>query len=100
MEFSYPKHLRDYGLPDFGDPSGKPSWVIADPAIECPNCGSILCLVTVEYDGKRDASGIPTIAGTGKYLGCPACPYASPCQLRIKKHKNGNRKDKEKDEGN
>lgn len=67
--------IRDYGLPN-PEPVGVPSWKPSTQ--ECPNCGSTLCEVTVmvRMPQLRGGEGICT------YLGCPACPYASPSVTR------------------
>ncbi len=70
--------LRDYGLPN-PDPTGTPDWHRAPTGTPpCPNCGGHLCSVTVaaKMPQLRGGKGICT------YLGCPACPYASPSVTR------------------
>jgi len=70
--------LRDYGLPDT-EPTGTPTWERAPADTPpCPNCGGHLCSVVVdaEMPQLRGGKGICT------YLGCPACPYASPSVTR------------------
>ena len=70
--------LRDYGLPD-PEPIGAPTWKrTPEDAPPCPNCGSHLCEVTVaaKLPQLRGGKGICT------YLGCPACPWASPSVTR------------------
>jgi hypothetical protein len=66
--------LRDYGLPD-PTPIGTPTWERASADTPpCPNCGGHLCVVKVEAEVAQLRGG----KGTCTYLGCPACPYASP----------------------
>tara|TARA_Y100000310_G_C20275761_1_gene620144 strand:- start:15 stop:263 length:249 start_codon:yes stop_codon:yes gene_type:complete len=68
-------HLRDYGLGDSNEEMGVPEWKrVEDPEAKCPNCGGQLCEVTVRAKNKMLRGG----EGTCHYLGCPACPYASP----------------------
>lgn len=71
--------LRDYGMPSSGKPIGKPTWKPAPGEIdgvpnECPNCGAWLCEVQVEMENPLLVGGV----GVAHYLGCPACPFASP----------------------
>ena len=65
-------NLRNYGLGQIGEPSGKPiASPIPDPEMVCPNCG---CEAVHEITQKmvwQNAEGI------GTYAGCPACPWAS-----------------------
>lgn len=72
---------RDYGLPDPEAVLGTPTWeptgsdgsITAIP-IACPNCGAKLCHVSVDVEMSMLKGG----KGRSNYLGCPACPYASP----------------------
>jgi hypothetical protein len=74
--------LRDYGMGSAGTPAGKPTWEKAEPidGIEpnCPNCGAHLCQVSVPVTHPQLKGG----KGICSYLGCPACPYASPAMTR------------------
>ena len=73
------KNLRDHGYPDVGDtPSGTPTAEPAGKDTPCPNCGCHLMLVTVSMNNKLVKGG----KGVGRYLGCPACPFASPMVTR------------------
>lgn len=69
--------LRNYGLPNV-TPIGKPTWKKAvplgghDPL--CPNCGAWLCEIEVLVKTPLVRGG----EGLCRYLGCPACPFASP----------------------
>ena len=66
--------LRDYGLPDSQPIKGAvPEWKIAN-GIKCPNCKAILCEVKVRVYQHLLKGG----EGLSTYLGCPACPFASP----------------------
>jgi len=72
--------MRDYGLPDPTPVEGAvPQWKPAD--VPCPSCGGLLCEVTVEVTFPNELAVMPQLRG-GRgicvYLGCPACPYASP----------------------
>jgi hypothetical protein len=69
------RNLRDYGLPNPAQVIGTPTWTEADAtAPACPNCGGKLAAVTVKVEMPMLRGG----KGTGRYLGCPACPFASP----------------------
>lgn len=59
--------MRDYGLPD-PEVNGTPTWEAAN--INCPNCGARVCRVSVPVTKPME--------GICRYLGCPACPWASP----------------------
>jgi len=65
------EELRTYGLPN-SNAIGIPNWEKTD--MECPNCKSLLCVVSVRVEQSLLVGGV----GTSTYLGCPACPYASP----------------------
>ncbi len=68
------RNLRDYGLPD-PEVTGTPTWKRVEGELNvCPNCGAQLCEVQVPVKMKMLKGG----KGTCRYLGCPACPYASP----------------------
>ncbi len=57
-------------------------WVdrqIPDPSAACPNCG---CKTT--YEVKVEMTEVACLVGgkgLGAYLGCPACPWASPMAI-------------------
>lgn len=70
--------LRDYGLPPAGKPTGIPTWKKLDEPLPCPNCGGELVEVSVPvaHPLLKGGQGITT------YLGCPACPFASPAISR------------------
>jgi len=59
--------LRDYGLPN-PEVSGTPTWNATEE--KCPNCGAKLCFVEVDV--------VKPMEGVCRYMGCPACPWASP----------------------
>ena len=68
---------RNYGL-------GTPMKVVGKPVAKslsgmpCPNCGcETLFEVTVDLDDPRLGG-----KGMGVYIGCPACPFASPMVSR------------------
>ena len=67
-------NLRDYGLGDAGKPLETPTWKLASPEVPCPNCGAKLCEVSMLAENKLLKGG----SGMMRYLGCPACPFASP----------------------
>ena len=78
--------LRENGLPDSeirGDsiPVAKSVPGMKTP---CPNCGcESVMQITVQINQPLLRGG----TGTGVYLGCPACPWASPmgCSASQKK---------------
>lgn len=69
------RNLRDHGLPPGGVPAGKPTWVVPSKKYECPNCGGEMVHV------RLPMKAVPRLRGgkgTGLYMGCPCCPFASP----------------------
>ena len=80
MSDEHIRGLRSYGLPDSevkSVPVAKPLKT-GSPFTECPNCGcKQLMEVTVEVEQDLLSTG----KGTGTYLGCPACPFASPMMV-------------------
>ena len=69
--------LRDYGLPE-GTPVGTPVARKAEgpsAAKGCPNCG---CKELMSIAVAMKIELIRGGKGMGTYLGCPACPWASP----------------------
>ncbi len=76
--------LREHGLGDLlGEPTGAP---VAAPlnlidAIEretaaCPGCG---CRQLMEIEVRlKDLKLMTAETGSGRYMGCPACPWAGP----------------------
>lgn len=69
------KNLRDYGRPVDHEVLGPPTWEVVPDAPACPNCGGRLVRCTVRAKVPMLTAGV----GTGTYMGCPCCPYASPC---------------------
>ena len=69
--------MRDYGLPTPTPVEGAvPEWRrVTTP---CPNCGAALCEVTLEVTMPQLRGNL----GVCVFLGCPACPYASPSVTR------------------
>ena len=72
--------LREYGLGDTTDfvrsiPRATIAPVIDGIPPRCPNC---LCETLCEIQIDVEAPMLRGHKGTGKYLGCPACPWASP----------------------
>lgn len=69
---------RDHGMGAAPEPKGHP-WVdrqCPDPEAVCPNCGcKQVYEIKVEVVSERLVNGR---WGIGMYLGCPACPWASP----------------------
>lgn len=78
------KNLRDYGLPNM-DPSGTPKATAVKDDSPCPNCGCQLMEVRVPVKSELLRGG----RGVGIYLGCPACPWASPMTAVSDEVKNG-----------
>jgi hypothetical protein len=78
MSDSYPE--RDYGLPPPGATLGPPRAKPTDPSVgPCPNCGcNLVCAVEINVKDVRLRSG----KGVAMYIGCPACPWASPAVTR------------------
>ncbi len=82
-------NLRNYGLPE-GQPiqGAIPEWKTAD-GINCPNCHALLCEVKVKVKQRLLKGG----EGLSTYLGCPACPFASPAiVIAIREEEKGNSK--------
>jgi len=74
--------LRDYGLPD-SEPVGVPTW--SETEHPCPNCGANVCEVEVKVKQELVKGG----EGMSSYLGCPACPWASPAVVVSTQLKGG-----------
>jgi hypothetical protein len=56
-------------------PLGEGASVAPTAVVDCPNCGcKELMEIELEVDNRILTSG----AGTAFYVGCPACPWASP----------------------
>jgi hypothetical protein len=75
--------LRDHGFPDVpGEaPLGIPEAKLMVNAGHngCPNCGcKQLMEITIAMKNPLLKAG----KGIGVYIGCPACPYASPMMTR------------------
>jgi C4-type Zn-finger protein len=69
--------MREYGLPNPTPADGAvPQWKATELA--CPACGGLLCEVTLKVTMPHLRGG----RGVSTYLGCPACPYASPSMSR------------------
>lgn len=67
--------LRDYGLGNTGTPIEAPTWKQNPELPPCPNCGAEVVEVSVLMEQPLLRGGV----GLGLYIGCPACPWASPC---------------------
>ena len=71
---------RNYGLPNgkpIGTPKAKPLEGKAGEE-NCPNCG---CDTSMEIRVEMEQEMLKGGKGTGIYVGCPACPFASPCMM-------------------
>jgi len=69
--------VRDYGLPD-SKVVGKPFAKLCKDAVTCPNCG---CEQVMEINVQVEQPLLRSGRGSGSYLGCPACPWASPMAM-------------------
>ena len=77
--------LRNHGLGQGCVPTGVPKAKLATRKrtaiaadVECPNCGCLQIMeVEVPVKNKQLSGG----SGVGYYLGCPACPFASPTMV-------------------
>lgn len=81
------RNIRDYG---YGNPHEQGT--VSNPHViekatdlpKCPNCGCPdLYWIEVDLTNRLLAGG----AGIGRYVGCPACPFASPMVMVAKKPK-------------
>jgi hypothetical protein len=82
--------VRDHGLGKHGEPDGPPRVAkvltskdkIKGVSPICPNCE---CETLAEIEVNMTKLAIPGVGaeGVGTYLGCPACPWASPILIRI-----------------
>lgn len=71
------KNLRDHGLGEAIQPEADaiPTARPFDhPEAACPNCGCRIFEIEVLVKSEILFGG----EGVSKYLGCPACPWASP----------------------
>ena len=85
--------VRDHGLGNNGEPDGPPRVTkfltpkdkLKGVAPVCPNCE---CATLAEIEVNMTKIAVPFGSGAlrqgvGTYLGCPACPWASPIVIRI-----------------
>ena len=73
---------RDHGYGDSPEVDGSPS-VIKEIDDECPNCGcGTTFMIEVNLVDDKDNQRLSLLKGdgvpVGMYIGCPACPFASP----------------------
>lgn len=75
-------NLRDYGFGDSTPYLDGPPRVMGEAPLACPNCG---CnpVYKIEVDMK-DYPQLKPGKQIGNYLGCAACPWASPMVARVK----------------
>ena len=67
--------LRRHGMGGGGAPLGPPTWRPAAAGVPpCPHCGAQVCEVEVPVRHPLVRGGV----GVSRYLGCPACPMATP----------------------
>lgn len=62
------------------EPVGAPTWTAEDGLGTCPHCGARLVSVSCPVKPPpqlRTATG----RAVARYLGCPACTYASPAMI-------------------
>ncbi len=80
---------RDYGMPDsevVGIPRLTRTFTEPMDGVRplCPNCGcETLCEIEVNVQQKLLRGG----KGVGRYLSCPACPWASPMACQAGEHR-------------
>jgi len=77
---------RDYGYGDSPEPT-KPPEIKSGPLDEsCPNCeGKTLFMLEVTVPNNPVMAGmLGSKEGVGVYMGCAACPFASPMMTRAK----------------
>ena len=72
-----PRKLRDYGLGDSTETVIGAPRVVGAPILDgtCPNC-KCRTFFMIEADVRHPL--LRGEVGVGRYLGCPACPWASP----------------------
>jgi hypothetical protein len=71
--------VRDHGYGDSPEVVGVPRVVQKVLLSACPNCGcETVYLIEVHVKNERLKGG----EGVGNYVGCPACPWASPMMSR------------------
>lgn len=76
-------NIRDYGL-GATSVTGRPRVLgkLNIPKDECKDevcCPNCQCETLYEIEVDVESAGATGVLGTGKYIGCPACPWASPC---------------------
>ena len=76
-------NIRDYGLGESPTPDG-PAEVIKTIDSPCPNCTSeTLFMLRIPLKDEGSAQLLKgTKSPTGEYVGCAACPYASPMMMK------------------
>lgn len=77
---------RDYGYGESPDPVKPPEIKAGPNDSPCPNCkGNTLFLIEVTVPSNPRMKGmLDSKEGIGVYMGCAACPYASPMMTRAK----------------
>lgn len=69
-------NLRDHGYGDSPEVTGVPKVLGEAKGNDCPHCGCTQTfLLRVEVVKVKRLKGG---SGSGSYIGCPACPWASP----------------------
>jgi hypothetical protein len=78
MSSDYPEREYGYGKPP--KPIGAPVAVEAEGLPPCPHCGCVRTFsLTVKLEAGPPQLRVPEgCVPVGTYIGCPACPFASP----------------------
>lgn len=80
---------RDHGLGQYGKPASPPvvtetlTGTLNDNPVFCPNCDCKTVFAIEVEMAELTFPGLEGRAGTGRYLGCPACPWASPMAIVV-----------------
>lgn len=70
---------RDHGYGDSPEPVGAPVVIQREKAMRCPHCGcGSVYSIEVPVRAPRALRVPPNHEAVTRYVGCPACPWASP----------------------
>jgi len=74
---------REHGLGQSPTPDG-PAEMVSTIDLQCPNCDSqTLFMLRVKLKDEGSAQLLKgSRSPVGEYIGCAACPYASPMVMR------------------
>ena len=77
------KNIRDHGYGPSPEPDG-PAEITRTVDEKCPNCQSkTLFMLRIKLKDEGSAQLLKgTRSPAGEYIGCAACPYASPMVMR------------------